>query len=158
MYNIAFLDWGLKYDFILALSGGKPLLINGGDLPFSATTLGSIGDAVVGILTHPAETKNRAVRIQDIVTTQNQLLALAKKVAPSKTWEPINADLDELTAASDARLAKGLYDMETFGPYLFRALFDPECGGKIETTDNELLGVKGKTEEDVVEILKGILL
>jgi hypothetical protein len=157
VYNNAFLDWGLERDFILRISDAKPIIIDGGDLPFSATTLGSVADAVVGILNHPEETKNRSVRIHDIVTSQNQLLVLAKKVAPNKSWEVVHAKLDDLTAAADARLAKGIYDAETFTPYLARATFDPGFGGKFDITDNELLGVKGVLEDEVTQILKKIL-
>ncbi len=159
VYNVAFLDWGLAHDFILALSQYKPLLIDGGDLPFSATTLASIGDAVVGILTHLDETKNRSVRVQDLVTTQNRLLALAKQVAPDKPWqEPAVASFDDMIAAADDRLGRGIFDHETFVPYILRAVMSPGYGGKLVKTDNELLGIKGKTEDDVIEMLKTVLL
>ena len=152
--NNAFLDWGLQHDFVLSTSNSKPVLINGGDLLFSATTISSIGDAVVGILSHPIETQNRFVRIHDLVTSQNQLLALAKQAAPGRVWEPVIASLDDMVAKADERLAKGILDMRTFAPYLFRAVLDPNYGGRFEQTDNELLGVKGKTEQDVIEIFK----
>ncbi|RDW60600.1 hypothetical protein BP6252_11983 [Coleophoma cylindrospora] len=152
--NNVFLDWGLQHDFVLSTSNSKPILIDGGDLLFSATTLSSIGDAVVGILSHPDETKNRAVRIHDLVTSQNQLLALAKQAAPGRVWEPVTVSLDDMVAKADERLAKGILDMQTFAPYLSRAALDPNYGGKFEQTDNELLGVKGKTEQDVIEIFK----
>lgn len=157
VFNNAFLDWGLERDFLLRLSNAKPVIIDGGDLPFSAITLSSVADAVVGVLTHPDKTKNRSVHIHDIVTSQNQLLALAKKVAPGKPWEVQHAKLDDLTEAADARLAKGLFDFDTFAPYLTRATLDPACGGKFETTDNELLGVKGVSEDDIIRILDKVL-
>ncbi|KAK7431859.1 hypothetical protein QQZ08_001477 [Neonectria magnoliae] len=157
IYNAAFLDWGLQNNFILDLSQSKPIIIDGGDIEFSTTTLSTVADALVGVVSHPEETKNRVVYIHDLITTQNKLLALAKKVAPERPWAPIPVALDDLTAKADERLAKGLYDMETFAPYLFRAIFDPKNGGKFEKTDNELLGLKGKTEDDIVELLKPLL-
>jgi len=157
IYNGAFLDWGLEKDFLLRLSSSAPTIVEGGDNPFSATTTTSIADAVVGILDHLKETANRTVFIRDIVTTQNQLLGLARKVAPSRVWSPEYVKLDDLTNAADARLAKGLYDTETFVPYLFRAVLDPAYGGNFPKTDNELLGVKEKTDEDIIEILKPLL-
>ncbi|RDW91666.1 hypothetical protein BP5796_02831 [Coleophoma crateriformis] len=154
VFNNVFLDWGLQHDFVLSTSNSKPILINGGDLLFSATTLSSIGDAVVGILSHPVETKNRAVRIHDLVTSQNQLLALAKQAAPGRLWEPMIVSLDDMVAKADEMLAKGILDMQTFAPYLSRAALDPNYGGNFEQTDNELLGIKGKTEQDVIQIFK----
>ncbi|KAH6988656.1 hypothetical protein EDB80DRAFT_817148 [Ilyonectria destructans] len=157
VYNAAFLDWGLEQNFLINLADPNPALFDGGDIEFSATTLTSIADALVGLLSHPEETKNRTVYIHDAITTQKKLLALARKVAPEKSWEPVQVRLDDLTAKADERLAKGLFDAETFGPYILRALFDPKSQAKFEKTDNELLGVKGKTEEDIIELLKPLL-
>ncbi|CAM1500479.1 Fc.00g096410.m01.CDS01 [Cosmosporella sp. VM-42] len=157
VYNAAFLDWGLEKNFLINLASPNPILVDGGDNEFSTTTLPSVADALVGILNHPEETKNRVVYIHDTITTQKKLLALAQKVAPEKKWEPVQVKLDDLTAKADERLAKGLIDLETFTPYLFRAIWDPKSKGKFDKTDNELLGVKGVTDEDIIEILKPLL-
>lgn len=122
VFNNAFLDYGISHDFVLSTSNSKPILVDGGDLLFSTTSLPSVGDAVVGILSHPAETKNRAVRIHDLVTSQSKLLALAKQAAPTKAWEPVTVRLDDMVAKADERLAKGLFGPETFGPYLTRSI------------------------------------
>ncbi|CAH0033939.1 unnamed protein product [Clonostachys rhizophaga] len=157
VYNSAFLDWGLDHGFLLSHEDGKPKILDGGDRVFSATTLATIGDAVVGILSHPEETKNRAVYVDDAKITQNQLLKIAREATPNKTWEPIQLKVDDLTAQADARLAQGLFDAETFIPYLFRAIVDPAYGGNFEKTDNDLLGIKGLTEEQVAEIVKKVV-
>ena len=57
---------------------------------------------------------------------------------------------------ADERLAQGLYDMETFFPYLIKAVMDPEYGSNFEKTDNELLGIKGKSEAELEEIVRKI--
>jgi len=42
--------------------------------------------------------------------------------------------------------------------FLFRVMFGPpEYGGRFTKTDNELLGVKGKTEADVEALLKSLI-
>lgn len=157
VYNNAFLDWGLQHDFILGLKTDKVTLYDGGDKPFNTTTLTSVADALVGVLEHPEETKNRAVYIKDTILTQNHLLELAKKAAPEKKFETVNVSIAELVARSNDRLSKGLLDMETFAPYLFQAIFTPGFGGQYEKTDNELLGVKGKTDDDIIEIIKKLV-
>jgi uncharacterized protein YbjT (DUF2867 family) len=157
VYNNAFLDLGLQQDFILRTSDGKPMLLDGGDLPFSTTFLASVGDAVVGVLTHPDETKNRSVYVHDFVTTQNQLLTLAKQAAPAKAWEPTVVKLDELIARSDAKIAQKMLDRETVLPYLLRAIMGPGYGGAFATVDNELLGLKERTKEDILEIFRELL-
>ncbi|KAH8657986.1 hypothetical protein BX600DRAFT_468487 [Xylariales sp. PMI_506] len=153
VYNFAFLDWGLRHNFLLNLAESSPALFDGGDVPFNATTLASVGDAVVGILTHLEETKNRAVRVRDIETTQNKLLALARQAAADKTWNPVTVKIDDLTAEADKKLAAGDFSFGTFVPYLFRAIFDPSFR-TAASLDNELLGIKGVTDADIIEILK----
>ncbi|CAD6443912.1 7b9d34ae-6f7f-4e02-a433-f5227adeb13a [Sclerotinia trifoliorum] len=155
--NGSFLDWGLEHKLLLDLTSGKPTIYDGGDVVFSSTTLETIGQAVVGVLGKFEETKNRAVYIQDIQITQNRLLELAKKVAPEKQWEPVHAETAKILASSNEKLAKGEVTMEVMLGYIVVSLFGKEYGGKIEKTDNELLGLKEKTDADVEAILKKLI-
>ncbi|KAM0513346.1 hypothetical protein ACHAPE_007998 [Trichoderma viride] len=157
VYSSAFLDYGLAYDFILKVSDYKPVLIDGGDLPFTVTTIPTVADAIIGVLKHSEETKNRAVYIEDLKVTQNKLFSLAKEVAPEKPWAPTYVKLEEMMAESDARLAQGKADWQTFKSYLYCATLDPAYGGNFSKTDNKLLGLPGKTEDDVKELLKELL-
>lgn len=158
VYNSAFLDWGIQHNFLVDFSKPNPAIVDGGNAEFSTTTLASVADAVVGLLNHSEETKNRVVYIHDTVLTQNKLLDLAREVAPEKSWTPVDVKLDDMTAKADERLAQGLFDMQTFAPYLFRAILGPDSKAKFEKTDNELLGVKGVTDDELREILKAHLL
>lgn len=157
IYNGAFLDWGLEHGFLLKVKDNKPSLINGGDAVFSTTTLDSVGDAVVGVLSHPEETKNRTVRVESIKLTQLRLLELAKQAVPEKSWEPENLNLADAVAASDKQRAEGNIGPFTFIPYLWQAVLQPGYGGSFKETDNKLLGIKPTTEADVIEILKAVL-
>lgn len=157
--NNIFLDWGLEKNVLLNWKESKPKLFDGGKNLFSATTLDSVGQAVVGVLSHPEETKNRFVNVKDIDISQNQLLEIAKKVDPEKTWEePIYVDTAELEKSSYESLAKGEVTQPVMMAFLFRVIFGPsEYGGHFTKTDNELLGVKGKTEADVEALLKSLI-
>jgi hypothetical protein len=158
--NGAFVDWGLQKSFLVDLQSGKPRIFDGGDRPFTATTLKSTAQAVVGVLEHPNETKNRAVYVQDLVTTQNKILALAKKIAPEKTksWEPVPTYTASIKSASDAALAKGDHSLPVLFEYLFVSIFGEGYGGQAKTLDNELLGVAGnKTDADIEAILAPLL-
>jgi uncharacterized protein YbjT (DUF2867 family) len=156
-YSGPFLDWGLQYQFILTTVDSKPKLFDGGNTVFSTTNLDTVAQAVLAILSKPEETKNREVRFQSTAISQNGLLALAKEVAPKRNWEPEVVKIDDIIRVADERLAKGQLDHETFVPYLVRAINDPRYGPKFETLDNELLGLKQVTEEDIKDIFKQIL-
>lgn len=154
--NGPFLDWGLKVGFLLNYQSGKYRLFDGGNSPFSTTTLSSVGQAVVGVLTHFEETKNRPVYVEDIRITQNQLLSIAQKVAPEKKWEVLPESLAEVKKAADEKLAKG--DYSAIVEYLNLAVYGKEYGAAWPKLDNELLGVSGgKTEADIEALLKPLL-
>lgn len=158
VYNNALLDWGLKLGLLLDWKEGKPKFFDGGDTVFSATTLASVGQAVVGVLSHYEETKNRFVYARDIDITQKKLLELAKRAVPEKKWEePIVVNTADLEKSSNESLAKGEVTQQVMVNYLMRALFAREYGPSFKKDDNKLLGVGGKTEADVEGILKTLL-
>lgn len=155
-----FLDWGLEKNFLLNWEETKPKLFDGGKSVFSTTSLDSIAQAVVGVLSRPEETKNRTVHVKDIDISQSQLLEIAKKVEPAKQWEdPVHIDTADLERSSNESLAKGQISMPVMVAYIFRAIFGPpEYGSRFEKTDNELLGLKDKHEADVEAIFRKLML
>lgn len=175
--NGAFLDWGLKQNLLLNWKESRPKLYDGGINAFSATTLDTIGQAVVGILTHPEETKNRFVYVKEIDISQLQLLEIAKKVFFSfssspgkkkkkKTWEePVMISTAEIAKSGYESLAKGkgkgkgeVTPPEVVLGFHFLVVFGPERYGRLLTrTDNELLGVKELTVEDVEGVFGGLI-
>jgi hypothetical protein len=153
--NGPFLDRGIETGFLLDWKEGKPTLYDGGLREFSTTTLASVGQAVVGALTHEEETRNMSVYVQDIVTTQKRLLELAQKAKPEKKWEPVYETLREVEKRQSENLSRG--DWSPVYEYIYLLAFGEEHGAKMERVDNELLGVKGLTEVDIEEMWKRIL-
>jgi hypothetical protein len=94
--NGPFLDWGLERQMLLNWDGEGTRIYDGGNQLISTTTLHSVGLAVVGVLDHYDETKNKSVFVQDIQISQNRLLELAKKIQPNKNWEPTEVSLAEI--------------------------------------------------------------
>jgi hypothetical protein len=159
LFNGPFLEWGLKMGLILNMAQYKPEIYDGGDNLFSTTTTETIGKAVRAILAHYEETKNRAIFIQDTLTSQNKLLAIARKLTPGKKWETVPVDTAEMKAHSDANIGKGMFDLNTMYAYLYVANFgeDRAYGAHFQKLDNELLGIKEKTEEEIEETVKTYL-
>ncbi|KAF4990992.1 hypothetical protein FGRMN_8113 [Fusarium graminum] len=154
VHNGIFLDWGISHNFFFDFSKPEITLWDGGNVEFSTTTLSSVGDSVVGVLTHPEETQDRIVYIQNTSITQNKFLELAKQVNPSKEWTVKHAKLDEATAKSDANVAKGIFDWPTLLAYLLRANLDANSVPKFPKLDNEILGIKNVTDEEIKELLR----
>lgn len=154
-----FLEHGLRMNFLLAWKDGQPKFYDGGDAVFSVTSLPSAAQAVVGILSHPEETKNRIVYVKDIDITQKRLLELAKTAAPTKMWqEPMEVSTAALEKASNESIAAGQINPQVYLAYLIRVAFGPaEYGGRFQKVDNELLGIKEWTEDDLEDLLKTII-
>lgn len=157
VYNGGFTDFCIQNKIIMDFSNYQPKIFNGGDYQFSSTSMPTVGDIVVGVLTHPVETRNRPVYVSEITLSQNQVLAVAKQIAPSKPWAPVSLDLDVLVKSAMERLAQGQHDLPTVLPILLKSALDPEFGAKFTENDNELLGIKGKTEEYLVELITPLL-
>jgi uncharacterized protein YbjT (DUF2867 family) len=156
-YNNAFLDWGVEKNFLIDAVNSSLTLYDDGEAEWSATTLASVAEGVLGVITHPVETRNRAVYVHDTVLTQNKLLALVQKADPARKWTVNRVRLDDVTAKADQRVAKGEFDMEIVIAYLARAIYDPPSEAKFTKLDNELFGIKEKSDEEVFEILKASL-
>ncbi|KAI1313337.1 NAD(P)-binding protein, partial [Xylaria venustula] len=155
--NGPFFDWGLRAGFLAKIKERSVTLWDGGEQLFSTTTLDSIGQAVVGVLKNPEETKNRPVYVQDVAISLKQILEIGKKVTGSDDWKAIPADLNEFVNKGWEELKKPQPDPHKFGiPLLAAAIWGEGYGGKFEKLDNELLGVKGLDEGGVEALVKQI--
>lgn len=155
--NGPFLDWSLAFGFFINLKGGETPLYDGGDRPFSTTTLATIGQAVVEVLRHPDETKNRAVFVQDLVTTQNEMLAIAQKVKPEITWTTKNVSTAEMEDMAQQKYASGSMDLVASVGFFCRSVYAEGYGGEFKEVDNDLLGIPLKSKADLEVLIKNVL-
>jgi uncharacterized protein YbjT (DUF2867 family) len=72
---------------ILDFKARQATLLDEGDNRLSATSLVTIGRAIAAILKHPNETKNRVVKVSEVIVTQNQVLQIAKSLRPGDSWK-----------------------------------------------------------------------
>lgn len=123
------------------------ILCDSGDKRFSTTTISTAAAAVVAVLKMGDRSKNRAFKVQDIVTTQNQLLKLGKEVTPGSEWtvkpvstaEIVKKPKEALAADPNSRLAAVL-----------RKEYNSDFGG----ADNAELGIRMMDETQLKEMLK----
>ncbi|KFY64888.1 hypothetical protein V496_02963 [Pseudogymnoascus sp. VKM F-4515 (FW-2607)] len=155
--NGPFLDWCLAKGFFVDFKAETTPFYDGGDRPFSTTTLATIALAVVGVLQHPDETRNRAVFVHDRVTTQREILGIAEKLKPERKWATVDVSTADMEAASQEKFAEGKVDLGALMGFLIRAVFAEGYGGEFEEVDNELLGIPLKTDAELEELVGAAL-
>ena len=142
-----FLDWGVKMGLLLGKS------YDGGETPFSATTLSTIGKAVAASLKEADETKNRAVFVQDAIVTQKQLGAMSEKATGQK-WEAQDHSTAQIEKDAYAELGKEKPDYRSaMLGFIINAIFRKGYGSEFEHTDNELLGIKMMNEKELEAVV-----
>lgn len=145
-----FLDWGILTGFIMNLRGKSVSLFDGGDRLFSATSLPTIGKAVVGVLTHPEETKNRAVYVQDTATTLKHLTALGKTANGAEGWTETVVSIEEMLEQAWAELKKPQPNPANFAlPFVKAAIWGEGYGSHFEKLDNDLLGIQELSDTEL---------
>jgi hypothetical protein len=158
IHNNAFMDSGLHNGFIASVPKHSINLYDEGTVPFSTTRLSTVAQAVVGILSHLEETKNRPVYIHDLVTTQHEVMDLAKDI-DGQPWSIAPVDTAVLYDDSNKELQKEKPDFGTAMLSFVRvAAFGNGWGCDFsDKLDNELLGLKGMTEVELKEYIAGYL-
>ncbi|KAI0911025.1 hypothetical protein F4823DRAFT_587812 [Ustulina deusta] len=154
IYTGPFFDWGLKAGLILNASEKSFVLYDGGERPFSTTTLSSIGKAVAGVLKKPEETKNRGVYVQDAAPTLKQLKAIAEKVTGT-AWQAKEVSVEnELLPPALAELQKENPDHTKFVyPLIMASIWGEGYGSHFQKLDNELLGLSEFTEAEIEAVV-----
>ena len=141
----AFFDWGLKVGFLL----GKEMY-DGGERRFSVTRLETIGKAVAAVLKKSQEMRNRDVYVHDAVVTQKQLAKMS-----GKKWEAeeTSTEVVEKNAYAELGKAQPNFDSAMFG-FIKRIIWGGKYGGEFKKVDNDLLGIRMMTEEEIEASVK----
>lgn len=135
------------------IANESAIIYDAGEEIFTGTTLEGIGQSVVGVLRHPAETANRFVHVRSINTCQNELLEGFRKVT-GKEWPVRHSTTAAMKAEGSAR-----YQAGTGGWTLFIAvaqLLDPDMARNVvapsrQESDADLLGIVEETPESIAE-------
>ena len=129
-------------------------LFDSGDKPFSTTTMPTASVAIVAVLKMGDKSKNRAFKVQDIVTTQNRLLELGKEVTPGAEWTVKPASTAEMAKkASEALKADPNSRMAAMMQKAV-GVFGQEYTSDFGEADNAELGIRMMDEVQLKELLK----
>ncbi|KAA8908373.1 hypothetical protein FN846DRAFT_945658 [Sphaerosporella brunnea] len=154
IFNGAFLDWGIKVGFLgVNVKEKSAKLYDGGERYFSTSLLSDVAKAVVGVLKHPEETKNKMIYVYSARLKQKVLVAAYEKALGIKL-EVTEVSTEALEKASYDKIAKG--DLQGFTDQIVRALLGEGYGGDfgLYEDSNELFGIKQVSEAELEEIIK----
>lgn len=160
IFTNVLLDWGLVDGFVMDPRSRVVKLYDGGKNLFSTTTLATVGRAVVAVVDNCHLTSNRAVYIQDIATTQAELVEMAQEATANdggKDWTIEAIDTAELEAESWSGFKQGLFTPKVFFGFAARAAFASGYGGHFQILDNELLGIRQMQREDLREFVHRVV-
>ena len=154
----AFMEFVFGGTMILDFAQHKAVLLDEGDNRLSSTSMPNIGRAIAGILKNFEATKNKVVRTSEVILTQNQLLRIAEEVRPDIKWEISKVQSSAILKEGLDKLSTGDFSM----PVIIKVLTGTAGAGETygsayDETDNELLGVKELTEEDLKKLVAGRL-
>lgn len=134
-------------------------MYDSGEEEFTGTTMDGIGQSVVGVLTHPAETKNRFVKVLSIKTCQNKLLQAFQRVT-GEQWTVRKSTTRELMASGRSKLANGsggwvldLVVAQLYDEGEARCVVAPARS----ESDSDLLGVAAETEDQIASKALGLV-
>ncbi|KAI7471988.1 hypothetical protein KC351_g11864 [Hortaea werneckii] len=156
VFNNAFFDWGLDAKFLLDVAGREMEIYDGGNRPFTTTTLAQVASGTVGVLQRLEQTANRSVRLHGTGLTQKRLLEIAKRVVGTEGWEVTESNCETILKESYANFEKEPANWLGWGiGFLKVAIYGEGFGGDFrEKNDNALLGVTELDEKAVEELIR----
>jgi hypothetical protein len=156
--NGPFLDQNIRYKFLgLDLNAKTAEMFDGGDNPVPTTTVADVGKATANTMLHPEETKNRVVYVASVkALTQRKLFELAKDALGGE-WKEEKVDIQKRFDEAIAAMKAGNVSMGVFMAQIQYAIARKEYCSPWEKDDNELLGIEEMSDEEIKEMIKGLV-
>ncbi|KAI8219130.1 hypothetical protein K4K55_012339 [Colletotrichum sp. SAR 10_96] len=146
----AFLDFLTTVPVAFDYASKTVELWDGGRHRLSTTSVSSIGKAVAGALKNPGATKNRNIKVHELVVTQRQLYELAKKYSPPGTeWKEIELEGEAAFAEALNGVKEDPYNEGKIMGAIKAGVLSGRYESAYEQGDNELVGVPFLTEADL---------
>ncbi|KAK8102483.1 NAD(P)-binding protein [Apiospora sp. TS-2023a] len=149
------IDWALRKFPRMGfnVAEGTAVIYDSGTEHFTGTTLEGIGQSVVGVLTHPAETANRFVKARSIKTCQKELLeGFQSETSGKHDWSITHEKAVDLLEGGRQKRQSG--DRGWILDLLVTQLYEEGSARCVvaasrEDSDAELLGIREETAREV---------
>ncbi|GAM33597.1 hypothetical protein TCE0_011f00608 [Talaromyces pinophilus] len=149
-----FLDYALNTPILLDFVNHKATLLDGGDNRISATSLPKVGVAICAILKNFDATNDKVMRVSETILTQNQWLGFTQELNPDIKWELSNARTSVLLEESLKQIEAGEFTESVILKLVTgTSLAGNTYGSAYDVTDNELLGIKELTSDEVKKLI-----
>lgn len=158
-YSNSFFDWQLQVGFMVNLKAHTATLYDGGDVPFSATRLSTIGTAVVAVIKNLDITKNKHVYFHDAAVTQNQLIDIAKSI-DGEDWVTKIVSTAEVEKDAYRALSSGnpTESANAALGFIARSCWGAGYGGDFsDKISNKELGIPEMSMADIEALVKGVI-
>ncbi|KAK5694963.1 hypothetical protein LTR17_024735 [Elasticomyces elasticus] len=150
-----FFDWGLRNGLLaFDLAAQKAVIYDSGLSCWSATTITTIGRAVVGILKNPEKTANRHVVVQSFSTTQMHVVSELERYT-GKKWDLQQVRSEDVIKQAQEQISKG--DYSAVVKLIQATIYGSEDRGSDFAThlglDNDMLGLPKESVGEVVSLV-----
>ncbi|KAB8416412.1 hypothetical protein FH972_024931 [Carpinus fangiana] len=144
----AFFDWGLENGWLrVDLKNRSVQILNDGTAKFSTSILPRVGESVVQVLKHEAETRNRYIYTQSFNVSQQDIVKSLEAVSGQKWAVDF---LDEETFIKDNATQGDADDMKRIENVVFaQAVLD--CDFEKEGLSNDVLGLQAHSLDAEIE-------
>ncbi|KAL2212395.1 NAD(P)-binding protein [Sarocladium strictum] len=124
------------------------------DVVFGVSSRETFAAALVGVLDNLEDTKNKHLNVNLALLSQKQALKLAQEALPGEVIKTIPRSYDERYKTGLEKVLSGVTDTHTFSDVLSKVIFDPKVNVQPGYLDNDMLGVKLATDEEIRELLR----
>jgi hypothetical protein len=150
-----FLDWCLSTGYAgIQLKTKSETMFDSGENVVPWTTLEDAGKATAGALLRPEETLNRPVYIHSAFLSQAELLLIVRDALGKDGWNIASQEMKPLLDQSMADLRSGNITPMTFGVQIQYCIANKSLAHPWERDDNDLVGVKEKTAEELRALVR----
>jgi hypothetical protein len=103
-------------------------------------------------------TRSCAVYVQDIVTSQNHIIDIVRKIDPGKVWETSRASTLDLDRQAHEAFERKDPDIISMTGSIFRMYFGGDVFNQLfQKLDNESLGIPGMDDPDLESLILKIM-